>query len=80
MSPVVEELAQKVHGYMMLVEEMYTELRKSPSQYKAAYDRVARSTFTAQPGQTWVPPRNERQAYIEHLDSVCRITPVCDDE
>jgi hypothetical protein len=80
MSPVVEELAQKVHGYIALGEEVSAELRKNPSQYKAAHDRVSRSAFTAQPGQGWLPPRNERQAYIRHLDSVCRMIPVRDDE
>jgi hypothetical protein len=77
---VTEELAQKIHGYTVLVEEMSAELRKRPSQLQAAYDRVTQSTFTAQPGQAWIPLHNERQAFIEHLDSICRMEPMCDDE
>jgi hypothetical protein len=49
--PISEDIAQKIYGYVKLVEETSIELRKNPSQYLAAYDRVASSSFTAQPGQ-----------------------------
>jgi hypothetical protein len=47
MSLRAEEFAQRIHGYTVLLEEMTAELRKRPSQFQAAYDRVTRSTFAA---------------------------------
>jgi hypothetical protein len=67
MPPTVEELAQ-IHSYMKVAEETSAELWKSPAQYQATYERFAHSSFTAQPGQGWVPPREERLHRISGLN------------
>jgi hypothetical protein len=77
---VIEDVAQKIHRYTILFEELSAELRKRPSQLQAAYDRIASSALVARPGQAWLPPPNRRQAFVEDLDSICATTPTCDDE
>jgi hypothetical protein len=77
---MTEELAQKVHGYVELIEDTSAELRKNPSEYHPAYSCVVNSPFTAQPGQATFPPREERQAFIEYLDNIRQVIPTCDDE
>jgi hypothetical protein len=79
-SDIVEELANKLHFYNEIIDQQGIEWRKSPALFRPAIERVTQSSFVCKPGQTWMPAPADCQAYIEHMDEICKTTPKCEDE
>jgi hypothetical protein len=74
---IVEELAQRIHYYTMIVEWQKDEGQRSPSLYQAACGHVAQSSFV---GRDWFPSPEDYDAYMNHMDNICKIQPESADE
>ncbi len=76
----VEDLAQKMFQYQMLFEEQAAILRKDLAVYQKAYDNVSRSEGVAKDGQHWMPKADQKVAYMQHLENICKSDPKTPDE
>lgn len=60
--------------------QSFHDFGTTPRGFKVVYNRIAQSPFAAQPDHLWAPEPGQRQAYMEHISTICNMTPSCDDE
>ena len=79
-STLVEDLAQKKFEYETLFEDQAAIIRKDPAEYQKAYDRVSTSQGIAKDGQRWMPTADQKVAYMNYLEDICKMEPQSSDE
>jgi hypothetical protein len=74
---LVEDMAQTQFKYQKLFEDQAGILRQDPAVYQKAYDHAANSEGIGEP---WMPKPDEKDAYMLHLEEICKTEPKTPEE